>query len=47
MKLKELLPLVGTDEVIILLPQDTIASESVLADYLNDEGGLERIDPSN
>ena len=36
MKLKELLPLVGTDEVIILLPQDTVAGESVLADYLED-----------
>lgn len=47
MKLKELLPLVGTDEVIILLPQDTVASESVLADYLNDEGGLERIDTAS
>lgn len=47
MKLKELLPLVGTDEVIILLPQDTIASESVLADYLNDEGGLEQIDTAS
>jgi len=44
MKLKELLPLVGTDEVIILIPQDTVASESVRADYMNDEGGLERID---
>lgn len=47
MKLKELLPLVGTDEVIILLPQDTVASESVLADYLNDEGGLEQIDTAS
>lgn len=47
MKLKELLPLVGTDEVIILLPRDTVASESVLADYLNDEGGLERIDTAS
>lgn len=44
MKLKELTPLIGTDQVIILLPQDTVASESVLADYLEDEGGLERID---
>lgn len=44
MKLKELLPLVGTDEVIILLPQDTVAGEPALADYLNGEGGLERID---
>ena len=47
MKLKELLPLVGTDEVIILLPQDTVASESVLADYLNDGGGLEQIDTAS
>lgn len=47
MKLKELLPLVGTDQVIILLPQDTVASESVLADYLEDEGGLERIDTAS
>lgn len=44
MKLKELLPLVGTDEVIILLPQDTVAGEPALADYLNGESGLERID---
>lgn len=44
MKLKELLPLVGTDEVIILLPQDTVAGEPALANYLEDEGGLERID---
>lgn len=47
MKLKELIPLVGTDEVIVLLPQDTVASESVLADYLADEGGLERIDTAS
>ena len=47
MKLKELLPLVGTDEVIILLPQDTIASESVLADYLTDEDGLEQINTAS
>lgn len=47
MKLKELMPLVGTDEVIILLPQDTVASESVLANYLEDEGGLERIDTAS
>lgn len=44
MKLKELTPLIGTDQVIVLIPQDTVASESVLADYLNGEGGLERID---
>lgn len=44
MKLKELMPLVGTEEVIILLPQDTVASESVLSDYLTNEGGLDRID---
>lgn len=47
MKLKELTPLIGTDEVIILLPQDTVASESVLADYLEDEGGLGRIDTAS
>lgn len=47
MKLKELMPFVGTDEVIILLPQDTVASKSVLADYLNDEGGLDRIDTAS
>ena len=47
MKLKELLPLFGTEEVIILLPQDTVASESVLADYLNDEGGLGQIDTAS
>lgn len=44
MKLKELTPLIGTDEVIILLPQDTVAGEPALANYLEDEGGLERID---
>lgn len=47
MKLKELLPLVGTDEVIILLPQDTAAGEPALANYLEDEGGLERIDTAS
>ena len=47
MKLKELLPLVGTDEVIILLPQDTVAGEPALANYLADEGGLERIDTAS
>lgn len=36
MKLKELMPLVGTDEVMVLIPQDTVASESVLSDYLED-----------
>lgn len=47
MKLKELLPLVGTDAVIILLPQDTVAGEPALANYLEDEGGLERIDTTS
>lgn len=47
MKLKELMPLVGTDEVIILLPQDTVAGEPALANYLEDEGGLERIDTAS
>lgn len=44
MKLKELTPLIGTDEVIVLIPQDTVAGEPALANYLEDEGGLERID---
>jgi hypothetical protein len=44
MKLKELMPLVGTDEVIILLPQDLVKNKPVLNKYLADEGGLERID---
>ena len=44
MKLKELMPLVGTDEVIILIPQDIVKSKLVLNKYLMDEGGLERID---
>lgn len=47
MKLKELTPLIGTDEVIVLIPQDTVASESVLTNYLKDEGGLERIDTAS
>lgn len=47
MKLKELMPFVGTDEVIILLPQDTVAGEPALANYLEDEGGLERIDTAS
>ena len=47
MKLKELLPLVGTDAVIILLPQDTVTGEPALANYLEDEGGLERIDTAS
>ena len=47
MKLKELMPLVGTDEVIVLLPQDTVAGEPALANYLADEGGLERIDTAS
>lgn len=44
MKLKELMSLVGTDEVIILIPQDLVKSKLVLNTYLMDEGGLERID---
>lgn len=47
MKLKELVPLIGTDEVIVLLPQDTVAGELALANYLEDEGGLERIDTAS
>lgn len=44
MKLKELMPLVGTDEVIILLPKYLVKNKPVLNKYLEDEGGLERID---
>lgn len=44
MKLKELMPLVGTDEVIILIPQDLFKNKPALNNYLADEGGLERID---
>lgn len=47
MKLKELTPLIGTDEVIVLIPQDTVAGEPALANYLEDEGGLERIDTAS
>ena len=47
MKLKELMPLVGTDEVMVLIPQDVIAGEPALANYLADEGGLERIDTAS
>ena len=47
MKLKELLPLVGTDAVIILLPQDLVKNKPVLNKYLADEGGLERIDTAS
>ena len=47
MKLKELVPLIDTDEVIVLLPQDTVAGELALANYLEDEGGLERIDTAS
>lgn len=47
MKLKELMPLVGTDEVMVLIPQDTVAGEPALANYLEDEGGLERIDTAS
>lgn len=47
MKLKELTPLIGTDEVIVLIPQDTVAGEPALANYLEDEGGLERIDTTS
>lgn len=47
MKLKELMPLVGTDEVIILLPQDLFKNKPVLNNYLADEGGLERIDTAS
>lgn len=44
MKLNELMSLVGTDEVIILLPQDLVKNKPVLNNYLADEGGLGRID---
>lgn len=47
MKLKELTPLIGTDEVMVLIPQDTVAGEPALANYLNDEGGLDRIDTAS
>ena len=47
MKLKELLPLVGTDEVIILIPQDVVAGEPVLANFLAEEGGMKRIDTAS
>lgn len=47
MTLKELTPLIGTDEVIVLIPQDTVAGEPALANYLEDEGGLERIDTAS
>lgn len=47
MKLKELMPLVGTDEVIILIHQDIVKSKLVLNKYLMDEGGLERIDTAS
>lgn len=47
MKLKELTPLIGTDEVMVLIPQDTVAGEPALANYLEDEGGLERIDTAS
>ena len=47
MKLKELTPLIGTDEVMVLIPQDTVAGEPTLANYLEDEGGLERIDTAS
>ena len=47
MKLKELLPLVGTDEVIILIPQEAVDNQPVLNKYLADEGGLERIDTAS
>lgn len=47
MKLKELTPLIGIDEVMVLIPQDVVAGEPVLANYLNDEGGLERIDTAS
>jgi len=47
MKLKELTPLIGTDEVMVLIPQDTVAGEPALANYLEDEGGLERIDTTS
>ena len=47
MKHKELTPLIGTDEVIVLIPQDTVAGEPALANYLEDEGGLERIDTAS
>lgn len=47
MKLKELMPLVGTDEVIILIPQDAVENQPILKNYLADEGGLDRIDTAS
>lgn len=47
MKLKELTPLIGTDEVIVLIPQDVITGEPVLNKYLADEGGMKRIDTAS
>lgn len=47
MKLKEIMPLVGTDEVIILIPQEVVDNQQVLNKYLNEEGGLDRIDTAS
>ena len=47
MKLKELTPLIGTDEVMVLIPQDAVAGEPVLANFLAEEGGMERIDTAS
>lgn len=47
MKLKELLPLVGTDEVMVLIPQDAVAGEPVLNNFLAEEGGMKRIDTAS
>lgn len=47
MKLKELTPLIGTDEVMVLIPQDVVAGEPVLANFLAEEGGMKRIDTAS
>lgn len=47
MKLKELTPLIGTDEVMVLIPQDAVAGEPVLTNFLAEEGGMKRIDTAS
>lgn len=47
MKLKELTPLIGADEVLVLIPREAVENQPVLNKFFVDEGGMERIDTAS
>lgn len=47
MKLKELTPLIGTDEVLVLIPREAVENQPVLNKFFVNEGVMERIDTAS